>query len=62
MRISRRTSGGKNFGQALEILEKNKHFGVDVHDPKVRMSMTPGGFKKTLVRKNFGLNFRSLNS
>ena len=33
---------------------KNKHFGVDVHDPKVRTSMTPGGFKKTSVRKTSG--------
>ena len=27
---------------------KNKHFGVDVHDPKVRTSMTPGRLKKKL--------------
>ena len=33
---------------------KNKHFGVDVHDPKARMSMTPGGSKKTSVRKTSG--------
>ena len=40
-RISRRTSGGKNFGQALEILEKQTfrcgrpwpERGADVHDP-----------------------------
>ena len=31
-RISRRTSGGKSFSQALEILEKDKHFGAGVHD------------------------------
>ena len=51
MRISRRTSGGKNFGQALEILEKNKHFSADVHDPKARTSMTPRGSKKLWSEK-----------
>ena len=50
MRISQRTSGGKSFGQALEAPGK-KHFGADVHDPKSRMSMTPGWSKKTSVRK-----------
>ena len=33
---------------------KNKHFGADVHEPKARTSMTPGGFKKTSVRKTSG--------
>ena len=33
---------------------KNKHFGADVHHPKARTSMTPGGFKKTSVRKTSG--------
>ena len=33
---------------------KNNHFGADVHDPKARTSMTPGGFKRTSARKNFG--------
>ena len=36
---------------------KNKHFGADVHDPKARTSMTPGGFKKTSVRKTSGWIF-----
>ena len=35
----------------------NKHFGADVHDPKARTSMTPGGFKKTSVRKTSGWIF-----
>ena len=30
---------------------KNKHFGADVHDPKARTSMTPGGFKKLRSEK-----------
>ena len=54
--ISRRTSGGKNFGQALEILEKQTFRcghpwpeGADVHDPR--------GFKKTSVRKTLGWIF-----
>ena len=59
-RISRRTSGGKNFGQALEILEKNKHFGADIHDPKARTSMTRRGVEKNFGLKKFGLNFHSL--
>ena len=33
---------------------KNKHFGSDVHGPKARTSMTPGGFKETSVRKTSG--------
>ena len=36
---------------------KNKHLGADVHDPKARMWMTPGGFKKTSVRKTSGWIF-----
>ena len=44
-------SDGKNFGHALEILKKNKHFGADIHDPKARTSMTPGGFKKLRSEK-----------
>ena len=54
-RISRWTSGGKNFSQALEILEKQT-FGADIHDPKARMSMSPGG-SKIFMQENFGLNF-----
>ena len=34
---------GKSLGQALEILETNKLFGANIHDPKARTSMTPGG-------------------
>ena len=30
---------------------KNRHFGADVHDPKARTSMTPGGFKKLRSEK-----------
>ena len=30
---------------------KNKHFGADVHDPKARTSMTPGGAKKLRSEK-----------
>ena len=41
----------KHFGQALEILEKNKHFGVDVYDPKARTSMTQGVSKKLRSEK-----------
>ena len=37
-----------------------KHFGADIHDPKARTSMAPGGFLKNFGQKNFGLNFRSL--
>ena len=41
----------KNFGQALQILEKNKHFGTDI----------PHGRPwKNFGLKNFGLIFRSL--
>ena len=57
--MSRRTSGGKNFCQALEILEKQAFRcgrpwpeGADVHDPR--------GVQKNFGQKNFGLNFRSL--
>ena len=42
----------KNFGQALQILEKNKHFGTDI--PCGRPS-------KNLGLQNFGLIFRSLS-
>ena len=37
---------GQKLRSGLEILEKNKHFGADMHDPKARTSMTPGGKKK----------------
>ena len=37
-----RTSWVKNFGQALETLEK-KHLSADIHDLNARMSMTLGG-------------------
>ena len=30
---------------------KNKHFSVDVHDPKARTSMPSGGFKKLRSEK-----------
>ena len=30
---------------------KNKHFSADIHGPKARTSMTPGGFKRNSVRK-----------
>ena len=30
---------------------KNKHFGADIHDPKARTSMTPGGLKKLQSEK-----------
>ena len=41
----------KNFGQGLQILEKNKHFGTDI--PRGRPW-------KNFGLKNFGLIFRSL--
>ena len=37
---SQRTSGGRSFTEALEILEK--HIGAGTHGPKARTSMTPG--------------------
>ena len=51
--------GAKTSVRPLKSL-KNKHFGVDIHDPKARTSMTRGGVKKNFGQKNFGLNFRSL--
>ena len=41
----------KNFGQALQILEKNKHFATD---------MPRGRPRKNFGLKSFGLTFRSL--
>ena len=45
-----RISRPKTSARALKILEKNKHSGADIHDPKVRTSTTP----KTSVRKVLG--------
>ena len=50
---SRRTSGGKNFSQALEILE-NKRFGADVHDSEGVHVHDPRAVQKTSVRKTSG--------
>ena len=50
----------QNFSQGLEVLLANKNFGADVRAVKARTSMTPGGFRKSVGQKNFGLNFRSL--
>ena len=36
---------GQNLGQALKTWEKNKHLGVDLHDPK--------GVQKNFGRTNF---------
>ena len=30
---------------------RNKDFGADIHDPKARTSMTPGGFEKLRSEK-----------
>ena len=46
--------GAKTSVKPSKSWKKNKHFGADVHDPKARKSMTPGGFKKTSVRKTSG--------
>ena len=35
--------------------KKNKHCGADVHDPKARTSMSPGGVLKYFGQKSFGL-------
>ena len=40
--------------------KKNEPLGADMHDPNVRMSMTPGPFKKTSVRENLWADFRSV--
>ena len=37
--------------RALEMLEKNKHLGADIHDPKARTSMTPRDFQKLRSEK-----------
>ena len=53
-----RTSGGHSRGCPGPKLRsgrsktwKNKHFGVDIHDPKPRTSMTPRGFQKLRSEK-----------
>ena len=46
-------SEAKNFGQALQILEKNEHFGTNI--PRGRP-------RKNFGLKSFGLIFRSLIS
>ena len=53
-----RTSGGHSRGYPGPKLRsgqskswKNKHFGTDIHDPKVRTSMTPRGFQKLRSEK-----------
>ena len=48
----------RSFGQGLRTLE-NKHVSADIHDPKVRASMTPQS--KSIGQRNFGLISRSLH-
>ena len=62
-----RTSGGHSRGypgpkvrSGRSTSWKNKHFGADIHDRKARTSTTVRRFPKSSVRRNFGLNFRSL--
>ena len=38
--------GPKLLSGAVKILEKNKHFGADIHDPKARTSTTLTDFQK----------------
>ena len=46
--IPTRTSGGSELRSGpLEALEKQAFLGADIHDPKVRTSMTLRGFQKT---------------
>ena len=54
-----RISRPKTSVRAVKILEKNKYFGADIHDPKARTSTTLRGFQK-LRQRNFGLTFSCL--
>ena len=46
-----RISRPKTSVRAVELLEKNKHFGADIHDPKARTSTTLRGFQKLRSEK-----------
>ena len=46
-----RISRPKTSVRALKILEKNKHLGADIHDPKVRTSTTLRDFQKLRSEK-----------
>ena len=41
----------QNFGQGSKLLEKNKHLGADIHDPKARTSTTLRDFQKLWSEK-----------
>ena len=59
--FSRRSRGypGPKLRSGPSKLWKNKHLGVDIHDPQVRTSTTSRDLQKNFGQKNFGLNFRS---
>ena len=46
-----RISWPKTSVWAVQILEKNQHFGADIHDPKARTSTTLRGFQKLRSRR-----------
>ena len=46
-----RISRPKTSVRALKILEKNKHLGADIHDPKARTSTTLRDFQKLRSEK-----------
>ena len=51
-----RTARIKNFGQAVETSEENKHLDADIQEPNARTSMA----KRNFGQQNFGLIFGSL--